>query len=164
MTMMVRARYTVLDSMWWSAITQSSRPCATLRMVRNSTAKVVTFTPPPVEPGAAPMNCSTLISSLVMGPQAARSMVFIPAVRVDTDWNSDAMILSSTLRPPMLAGLFHSIRPMRAAPPTHSNTEKISTTRAWRDSLRFLGYWISSTHTIKPRPPAMIINMTTAWT
>ena len=99
-----------------------------------------------------------------MGPQAARSMVFIPAVRVDTDWNSDAMILSDTLRPPMLAGLFHSIRPMRAAPPTHSNTEKISTTRAWRDSLRFLGYWISSTHTIKPKPPAMIINMTTAWT
>ena len=45
-----------------------------------------------------------------------------------------------------------------------TNTEKISTTRAWRDSLRFLGYWISSTHTIKPRPPAMIINMTTAWT
>ena len=45
-----------------------------------------------------------------------------------------------------------------------TDTEKISTTRAWRDSLRFLGYWISSTHTIKPRPPAMIINMTTAWT
>ena len=65
-----------------------------------------------------------------MGPQAARSMVFMPAVRVDTDWNSDAMILSDTLRPPMLAGLFHSIRPMSTAPPTQSTAEKISTTLA----------------------------------
>ncbi len=42
----------------------------------------------------------------------------------------------------MLAGLFHSIRPMRAAPPTHRITEKISTTLAWRDKRCFLGYWI----------------------
>ena len=41
----------------------------------------------------------------------------------------------------MLAGLFHSSRPMRLHP-YHSSTEKISTTRAWRDNLRFLGYWI----------------------
>lgn len=82
--------------MWCSAITQSSRPSATLRMVRISTAKVVTLTPPPVEPGAAPMNCNTLIRSLVTGPQAARSMVFMPAVRVETDWKSDAITLPGT--------------------------------------------------------------------
>ncbi len=66
-------------------MTQSSRPCATLRMVRMTTAMVVTLTPPPVEPGAAPMNCRMLIQSLVTGPQASRSMVFMPAVRVETD-------------------------------------------------------------------------------
>jgi len=114
-------------------MTQSSRPCATLRMVRIRTAKVVTFTPPPVEPGAAPINCRMLISSLVMGPQAARSMVFIPAVRVDTDWNRAAITLPGTDSPPMLLGLFHSIRPMRTAPPTHRMQEKSNTIRAWRD-------------------------------
>ena len=79
------------------------------------------------------MNCRTLISSLVMGPQAARSMVFIPAVRVDTDWNRAAITLPGTDSPPMLLGLFHSIRPMRAAPPTHRMQEKSNTIRAWRD-------------------------------
>ena len=128
------------------------------------TAKVVTFTPPPVEPGAAPMNCSTLISSLVMGPQAARSMVFMPAVRVDTDWNSAAISLPGTESPPMLAGLFHSISAMSAAPPSHRITEKLSTTLACRDKRCFLWYSPISTQTIKPRPPEMIMNITTACT
>ena len=104
------------------------------------TANVVTFTPPPVEPGAAPMNCNALISSLVMGPQAARSMVFMPAVRVDTDWNSAAISLPGTESPPMLAGLSHSISAMSAAPPSHRITEKLSTTLACRESRCFLRY------------------------
>ena len=122
-------------------------------MVRISTAKVVTLTPPPVEPGAAPMNWSTLMSSLVMGPHAARSMVFIPAVRVDTDWNSAAMILPSGERPPIVLGFDHSIRAMSTAPPTHKIAEKASTTLAWRDRRRFLRHSPSSTQTMKPKPP-----------
>ena len=133
-------------------------------MVRMSTAKVVTLTPPPVEPGAAPMNCSTLISSLLMGLQAARSMVFIPAVRVDTDWNSAAIILPGTDRPPIVLGFDHSSRASSTAPPTQKMTENCSTTFAWRESRRFLRYSASSTQTMKPRPPAMIMNMMTACT
>ena len=145
-------------------MTQSSRPCATLRMVRMTTAMVVTLTPPPVEPGAAPMNCRMLIQSLVTGPQASRSMVFMPAVRVETDWNSDAMILPGTLSPPMVAGLFHSIRPMSRAPSTQRMRENSSTTRACSERRRRLRYSPSSTQTMKPRPPAMIMNMITACT
>ena len=133
-------------------------------MVRMMTAKVVTFTPPPVEPGAAPMNCSTLMSSLLRVPQEARSTVFMPAVRVDTDWNSEAITLPGTDSPPSVAGLFHSIRPMRTAPPTHRMQEKSNTIRAWRDRCRFLRHSPISTQTIKPRPPAMIRNMITACT
>ena len=133
-------------------------------MVRISTAKVVTLTPPPVEPGAAPMNCNTLIRSLVTGPQAARSMVFMPAVRVETDWKSDAITLPGTDSPPIVAGFDHSIRQMSAAPPTHRMAENASTTFAWRDRRRFLRNSPSSTQTMKPRPPAMMRNMTTACT
>ena len=128
------------------------------------TAKVVTFTPPPVEPGAAPMNCSTLMSSLLKVPQEARSTVFIPAVRVDTDWNSEAITLPGTDSPPSVAGLFHSISPSPSAPPSHKITEKDSTTLACRDRRRFWYHWHSSTQTIKPRPPEMIMNMITACT
>ena len=133
-------------------------------MVSTTTAKVVTFTPPPVEPGAAPMNCSTLIISFVMGPQAARSTVFMPAVRVETDWNREAMTFSGMDNPPNVEGLFHSIRPNSTAPPTHRMAENASTTCALRESRRFLRYSPISTQTIKPKPPAMIMNMTTACT
>ena len=50
------------------------------------------------------MNCSTLMSSLLRVPQEARSTVFMPAVRVDTDWNSEAIILPGTDSPPSVAG------------------------------------------------------------
>ncbi len=74
------------------------------------------------------MNCNALISSLVMGPQAARSMVFMPAVRVDTDWNSEAITLPGT--EPAHAGRIvplHQRDERRAAEPQGS-PEKDSTT------------------------------------
>ena len=65
-----------------------------------------------------------------MGPQAARSMVFMPAVRVDTDWNSAAISFPGTVNPPILPGLSHSSSAMHAAPPNHRIREKLSTTFA----------------------------------
>ena len=64
-----------------------------------------------------------------MGPQAARSMVFMPAVRVDTDWNSAAITLPGTDSPPMLAGFvpLHQADERRAADPQDA-AEKASTT------------------------------------
>ena len=91
-------------------------------------------------------------------------MVFMPAVRVDTDWNSAAISFPGTESPPMLAGLSHSISAMSAAPPSHRITEKLSTTFACRDRRCFLWYSPISTQTIKPRPPEMIMNITTACT
>ena len=70
------------------------------------TEKVVIFTPPPVEPGAAPMNISMVEMPLLMGLRVAWSMELNPAVRQVTDWNRPAVIFSPKLRPDMV--LFHS--------------------------------------------------------
>ena len=87
-------------------------------------------------------------------------MVFIPAVRVDTDWNSAAISLLGTDRPPIVLGFDHSSSASSTAPPTQKMAENCSTTFAWRERRRFLRYSASSTQTMNPKPPAMIINLT----
>ena len=52
---------------------------------RNSTAIVVVFIPPAVEPGEPPISISTIIIVLLLSLICARSTVLKPAVRVVTD-------------------------------------------------------------------------------
>jgi len=59
-------------------------------------AALVVFTPPPVEPGEAPMNISTRIRRRVAFVKDPISTVLNPAVRGVTDWNNEAKILFKT--------------------------------------------------------------------
>ena len=88
--------------------TMEFSPRTVMRTARKITAMVVTFTPPPVEAGDAPVNISKLATSLPAGRIAASSMVLKPAVRSVTDWNSAASSFSPRVRFPSVAGLLHS--------------------------------------------------------
>ena len=55
------------------------------RVEAKSTAKVVVFTPPPVEVGDAPTNIMPIMKNRVALFKDAKSMVLKPAVRKDTD-------------------------------------------------------------------------------
>ena len=63
----------------------SSLPRITLRAVVIKTAAVVTLIPPPVEPGAAPINMSKIHTIFVISRMAAMSTVLNPAVRMVVD-------------------------------------------------------------------------------
>ena len=60
------------------------------------TAKVVVFMPPAVEPELPPMNISKQLSREPLSESRDRSAVFMPAVRVLTEWNREASIRSPT--------------------------------------------------------------------
>ena len=55
-----------------------------------STATVVTFMPPAVEPGAPPMSMRKIITARDTSLMAARSVVLKPAVRGVADWKIEA--------------------------------------------------------------------------
>jgi hypothetical protein len=62
-----------------------SRESTTTRI----TPAVVTLTPPAMDPGAAPMNMSTISVNKDASESLPMSTVLNPAVRAVTDWNSD---------------------------------------------------------------------------
>ena len=62
-------------------------------LVVTKTKKVVIFIPPPVEPGAAPININIICKKILDSVIFVRSTVLNPAVRGVTDWKKDARIL-----------------------------------------------------------------------
>jgi len=68
-------------------------------MLKTSTAAVVVFIPPAVEPVEPPTTIRQIIRKILPSLRAARSTVLNPAVRTVTDWNRDARILSPRLIP-----------------------------------------------------------------
>ena len=52
-----------------------------------STATVVVFIPPAVDPGEPPMSMSTMVTATARPLREVRSAVLKPAVRGVTDWN-----------------------------------------------------------------------------
>ena len=88
-------------------------------------AAEVTFMPPPVEPGAAPMNIMTMvrrIEELCMDPVSTEAS---PAVLADVIWNSAPMILSPTSKP--LSVPFHSSSRYSAPPASIMNAVVLTT-------------------------------------
>ena len=59
-----------------------------------STAAVVIFIPPAVEPVEPPISIRQIIRRILPSENAARSTVLKPAVRIVTDWNMEARSLS----------------------------------------------------------------------
>ena len=145
-------------------MTASSRPVATLATVTRITLKVVTLMPPPVPPGAAPMNIRMHIMHFVMVLMPARSTVLKPAVRALTDWNRLFTSLSPTPMPPRVTGLYHSKNAKLRVPPTMSSTVQNKTTLVCRVRCFVRRHCARSCQTKKPSPPAMIRNMITACT
>ena len=68
----------------------SSRPLRRLHMIRKSRLALVVLTPPPVEPGEAPMNIRVIIIRRVSLESIPMSTVLKPAVRGVIAWNRDA--------------------------------------------------------------------------
>jgi len=65
----------------------SVSPRAVAQRAASNTPTVVTFTPPPVPPGAAPMNIRMTITKRALGWHAPMAIELKPAVRVIADWN-----------------------------------------------------------------------------
>ncbi len=65
----------------------SSRRLNTAMALAKSTATVVVFMPPAVEPGEPPMSMSTMVTARARPLKAVRSAVLKPAVRGVMDWN-----------------------------------------------------------------------------
>ena len=104
----------------------SSRPISRLHMIRNSRLALVVLTPPPVEPGEAPMNIRTIISRIVSLASIPMSTVLNPAVRGVTDWNREASTRFSHGRPFRIRLLSNTKN--STAPPAISTPVAISTT------------------------------------
>ena len=77
----------------------SSRRRNTATMLASSTARVVVFIPPAVEPGEPPMSMSRIMTAWDTPPMAARSAVLNPAVRGVTDWKKESHSRSPTGSP-----------------------------------------------------------------
>ncbi len=75
----------------------SERFVAAETMPVNSTNMVVDFTPPPVDPGDAPMNISAIIAVNPASLKLPSDLVENPAVRADTEWNSAPIQLRSSV-------------------------------------------------------------------
>ena len=134
----------------------SVRPRITERTVITSTTTVVTLTPPPVEPGAAPINMRRMprnLETTVISPFPIESK---PAVRVVMDWKRALTILFGTLSSPMVLGLFHSKTRKRTNPNRIRAAVAARTILLWRFKCRRRRKFHRSCQTIKPRPPATI--------
>ena len=80
-------------------------------------AKVVVLIPPAVPPGDPPINIRIIIENKLADFIEAMFNVANPAVRVVTDWKSEAMILSKKLKLPILLILLNSNKKIKSAPP-----------------------------------------------
>ena len=65
-SIVVSARYTIICGTRRSNKRTSLRPLKIASPARSKTTIVVTFTPPPVEPGPAPINISQIVKSCVL--------------------------------------------------------------------------------------------------
>ena len=119
--------------------------------------------PPAVEPGLPPMSISTSVRRLPDSDRLESSTVLKPAVRGDTDWNSEARTFCGQVRPAMEALRSKS---RNSAQPSRSRTpEAVSTSFVWswncpkRKRQRTM-----SRHTRKPRPPMTTRTQTVRFT
>ena len=143
-----------------------NRPFSRLRKTAtvqaSSTAMVVVFMPPAVEPGLPPMSMSPMVMVWPVSLRAVRSAVLKPAVLGVTDWNAD-----SRIRLPM--GSAENSKKKKYSAGTRSKTPVearitllcIRYRRMWKPFSRM------SCQVRKPMPPMTIRNMmvmfTTAW-
>ena len=152
-------------------ITTSLRPSKVDLVAPISRAKVVVLMPPPVPPGLAPMNISTITSSSPASETVStdRGTVLKPAVRVVIDWNrvtcrrchSD----SSCTTPPTAK---YSVNSNPRVPIRISSTVLRSTRRVCRLSRRMRANRKRLAHTSlitrQPMPPITIIEAITPFT
>ena len=82
------------------------------------TTKLVTLIPPPVEPGAAPINIRRMESIFDMEVMPSMLMELNPAVRVVADWKNALLILVPTSIFAIVRGLFHSNTKKKMVPTT----------------------------------------------
>jgi len=124
------------------------------------TPTVLVLTPPPVDPGDAPINMREISKKTAAGFREPNSMVLKPAVRGAITWKREAKIFS--LRENPCRDWFHSIirkerngRTMRKSVMTHTNLK-------WRDIFLLLQRIILtkksmlSLSTKNPKPPRTI--------
>jgi len=78
-----------LIMVWWGILLLKTTACSVPLICEITatkiTPKVVSLTPPPVEPGAAPINIRKIAIALVISFMLPVSMVLKPEVRVVTD-------------------------------------------------------------------------------
>src|SRR5665648_870438 len=67
--------------------------------------KVVTLMPPPVEPGAAPININRMLVILETSLISLMGRELKPAVRQVTEWKTTALIFSNRVKEPKVSGL-----------------------------------------------------------
>ena len=89
---MVDAILTVWSLIRLEKAEDSSRCRNVPRALRTSTAIVVVFMPPAVEPGEPPISIRMMLINFPESENAAKSVVLKPAVLVVTDWKSEARI------------------------------------------------------------------------
>ncbi len=70
----------------------SSFPFIRFQIIRKRRAALVVFTPPPVDPGEAPINMRMMRIRIVSLAKSPISTVLNPAVRGVTDWKKEARI------------------------------------------------------------------------
>ena len=153
--MMARDRVTIWgDRVRPKAVTWG-RLVRKARVASNTTAKVVTLIPPPVEVAPAPMNINIIMNSREAGTIWPMSTVLKPAVRAVADWKKAAISWPPGPALPKVAGLLCSssqnIRvPSSSSPGVISNISLLCSLSLRQRRLR-----TRSTMTVKPRPPRM---------
>ena len=169
---MPTALSTTLSLMLLLRITTTSRPRRVERVAAIKAATVVVLIPPPVPPGLAPMNISTIsnsrLDSVTVSSESGR--VLKPAVRAVTDLNRAVSQRSDQGMPAKISPWFnHSVRASPPAPKTINSRVVRSTRRECRLSRRRLrrlrsSCVVRSLVTRHPSPPATISSITTAFT
>src|SRR5665648_141735 len=89
--------------------------------------KVVTLMPPPVDPGAAPININRMLVILETSLSSLMGRVLKPAVRQVMDWKTAALIFSNRVNEPIVSGLPDSSIMKKTAPKTINEKDIIST-------------------------------------
>ena len=106
------------------------RPAAIARRSPHSTARVVIFTPPAVEPEPAPMNIRMIIRNSAGAPKAPIGSELKPAVRQTTDWKKACPIARQRRQAGQDAIPLQQGEAERCRPPAGS-TVPTSITRVW---------------------------------
>ena len=92
--MIDRVRLTISLGMVRLKTFTSSFPFKRFHIIITSSAALVVLTPPPVEPGEAPMNISASMRRIVALVRDPMSTVLKPAVLGVTDWKKEAKIFA----------------------------------------------------------------------